>query len=289
MATKTASKPAPTAQVPALRKSTAVGLPAEWAAELAAEAKDVSSVETPSISNVSFRAGMLSIGGTPMPNNELECIIIGTAFERALYEGPFDPNRIRNPICFAITEDGKESKPHENSLYPQHEQCSGCPMNEWFSAGEGRRGKACKENRRLALIPTDKLENPADIKAAELAMAKIPVTSVANWSNYVHTVSAQFAMPYWAVITKIAVQPHIKNQFEVLFSVVEPIDDVAALEALKFKRSLTKPFVMSPYSKATEEGDTNPHTTQIPQTSQQQKGKPAAPVQTVRPPVKRKF
>ena len=288
-----------TAVVP--RKSTAVGLPAEWAQELAQAAKDVSAVETPSISNVSFRAGVLSIGGQPMPGNELECIVIDTAFERSLYDGPFDPNRIKNPICFALKEAVKEDDagmaPHENSLYPQHEQCNGCAMNEWGSAGEGRRGKACKEVRRLALIPADKLGSAADIRGAELAMAKIPVTSVSNWSNYVHSVSAQFNVPYWAVVTKVRVAPHIKNQFEVLFEVSDTIEDIEALEALKVKRGLTKPFVMAPYSRATEEGapaeNMHPHTQQVPPkkpVAAVLRGKDAASAatQTQRPPIKGK-
>jgi len=295
MATKPAAKSTP--NVPVARKSTAVGLPAEWAEELAQAAKDVSAVETPSIANVSFRSGVLSIGGQPQPGNTLECIVVETAFERSLYDGPFDPNRIKNPICFALKEATKEDdagmSPHENSLHPQNETCSGCPMNEWGSAGEGRRGKACKEVRRLALIPADKLENVDDIRSAELAMAKIPVTSVSNWSNYVHHVSAVHSVPYWAVVTKISVQPHIKNQFEVLFEVVDGVDDVEALTALKAKRQLTRPFVMAAYSRATDEDNQHPHTQQVPpqgkaaQSAALLRGKDAPQAQ--RPQVKRKF
>lgn len=126
-------------------------------------------------------------------------------------------------------------------------------MNEWGSAGEGRRGKACKETRRLAVIPADSLDSVEDLVGAELAMAKIPVTSVANWSNYVHKTSAVDGLPFWAVLTEMSVKPHIKNQFEVNFNREEVIDDTDALAAIMKKVEMVDAFVMAPYSIAADE------------------------------------
>jgi hypothetical protein len=252
-------QPEPEVEVPVtpgslvVQPAQALALPEEWRKELAAAAKESSAVETPSVTNVSFKSGVLSIGGTPCPGNTTTAIIVGSAFERALYDGPFDANNPRNPICFALTPDGEDSAPHANSEHPQggkDGKCKGCPMDEWGSAGEGRRGKACKEIRRLALIPADKLESTEDILASELAMAKVPVTSVRNWSNYVHKVSAMLNVPFWAVVSRMSVKPHIKNQFEVLFDIEDPIEDVAALQAIKLKVTHVEPFVMAPYSSA---------------------------------------
>jgi len=238
-----------------VRSTTAVALPESWRQELAEEAKATSAQETPSVQNLSFRSGVMSFGGTPVPANKLSCIVIGTAFERTFYDGPFDPNKIKNPVCFALTTDGEGAAPHPNSLHPQHETCNGCPRDQWGSAGEGRRGKACKETRRLALIPADKLESAQDVLASELAMAKVPVTSVRNWSNFVHKVGAMYSVPFWAVVATIEVKPHIKNQYEAVFEVAQQIDDVAILQALKTKRALVEPFVMAPYGMATEEAE----------------------------------
>jgi hypothetical protein len=247
-----AEKPKTTA-VATRRTGTAVALPPEWQAELAQAAKDASAKETPSVSSISFRSGVMAYQGQPVPGNTMPCIIVGSAYERALYEGPFDPNNPKNPVCFALTTDGENGKPHENSLKPQNATCAGCPNDEWGSAGEGRRGKACKEIRRLALIPADKLQSAADILNAELASAKVPVTSVGNWSNHVHKVAAVHNMPVWAVVSRISVKPHIKNQFEVFFDIEDTIEDVEALTALKTKVAHVEPFVMTPYSMATEE------------------------------------
>jgi hypothetical protein len=276
MATKPKSNPQQTAVVVPESRGTSLALPPEWVKELAVLAKEVSAVETPSVASVSFKSGVLSVGGTPMPGNTMTMIAIDTAFERALYEGAFDPNNPKSPVCFAITKEGDDPAPHENSLYPQHATCNGCPMNEWGSAGEGRRGKACKELRRVALIPADKLESVDDIKNSELAMARVPVTSVRNWSNYVHKVAATLNRPFWAVITRLTLKPHIKNQFEVLFDLEDGIEDIDALQALKQKRAHVEAFVMAPYSKAQE-------------TPEGQGTAAPPPPRQPRPEVKRKF
>lgn len=232
--------------------SNAVALPADYMAALALEATNASSLETPSVSNLSFKSGILAVGGNPVPGNAMNCVVVLTAHERCYYEGAYDPNKIKNPVCFVISQDGEDTTPHDNSTKPQHTSCTGCPKNEWGSVGEGRKGKACKEIRRLALIPTDKLQSPDDILASEMVLAKIPVTSVNNWSNHVHKVSALHSMPYWAVVTKLSVKPHIKNQFEVCFDIAGQIGDMPALEALKTKRVLAGPFVGAPYDGAPE-------------------------------------
>lgn len=239
------------------RRTTALALPAEWQKELADEAKDAAAAETPSITNVSFRAGLLTVGGNQMPDNTMTMIAIGTALERSLYDGPYDPNNVKSPVCFALSkittrDEVEPGVPHENSLYPQHPTCKGCPMDAWKSAGEGRKGKACKEYRRIALIPADKLESVDDILTSEMALAKIPVTSIGNWSNYVNRVAAIYKVPFWAVITRMTTRPHVKNQFEVLFDMADGIEDGDALGALKQKREVVESFVMAPYSVAQE-------------------------------------
>jgi len=233
--------------------STAVALPAEYMAQLAQDAKDTSAVETPSVSALSFKSGILAYQGQAVPVNAMQCVAVDTAFERCYYDGPYDPNKIKNPVCFVLSSDGEDEAPHGNSSAPQSTSCTGCPKNEWGSAGEGRRGKACKEIRRIALIPTDKLQSPDDILASEMVMAKIPVTSVSNWSNHVHKANALHSMPFWAVVTKLHLKPHIKNQFEVCFDVVGPISSIEALEAIKKKRLMAQSFLLAPYDGSAEE------------------------------------
>ena len=64
-------------------------------------------------------------------------------------------------------------------------------MDEMGSVGkidprkQGNKGKACKERRRLAIIPAAAIKD-GEIAKAELAVLSLPVTSLGNWGNYVN-------------------------------------------------------------------------------------------------------
>lgn len=257
-AAKPAPKPAPTPNLPAVVKPGGMLAKLDEATrnELMEAAKEASAVETPQSSAISFRNGQMTIGGAPVPDNNMNFIVVASVHERALYDGLYDPNKPRSPVCFALSTDGRDMGPHEASENPQGDEdgkCFSCPMNEWGSAGNNRKGKACKEIRRLGVIPTDKLESAEDIIGAEVATAKIPVTSVGNWATYVQTLSTGYNVPFWAVITNISVAPHIKNQFEVSFDFADEIDDVPALRAIKAKREDVLKLLMEPYSPNAQE------------------------------------
>lgn len=231
------------------RKTTEVALPANVLEELAQSAKDESAVETPQGTNFSLRAGVLSFDGNPIPGNTINVIVLASAFENSYFDSDFDADNPRSPVCFAIGETDENLAPHANSLTPQHEKCEGCAMAEWGSDPKGGRGKACKEVRRLCLMPVDGLSEP---DKATLGNMRIPVTSVKNWSNYVHTLAATVKRPPWSVITTITVKPNVKTQFQVEFAAESAINNVAQLESIKALRDRAFKQVAIPYSRAEE-------------------------------------
>lgn len=81
-----------------------------------------------------------------------EAVVLDYVATREYYEGVYDPNNIEPPICFAISPNPKGMIPSKNSPKLQSPECETCPMNQWGSDGKG---KACKEGRKLALIPPD--------------------------------------------------------------------------------------------------------------------------------------
>lgn len=183
--------------------------------QLAAMAKQATAVERASTSTIGTRAGILTYGGQPIPGNKLECIVLASRHTNLYYEGKYDPNNIMNPSCYAYGEDEKTLAPHPSVVNPINTTCAGCPKNEWGSDPGGGRGKACKNSRSLALIPADTA--PADVLVAEIAVLKLPVTSVANWSNYVNKLSTLFNRPPLGVVTEVGTQPDTKSQFKVVF------------------------------------------------------------------------
>lgn len=240
----------------AVKPQAALALPASVAAELAGYAKADAAVERPKISKISFKSGMMSYMGQPVQGDAMDMILLATAFRNTWYSGSYDPDNIVNPSCFAIKasrEADAEMAPHENVAEPMHPTCSGCPKNEWGSAmrdGKPSRGKACKEGRRILVVPASVLDadDPvAAIKAAEKAVIDIPVTSVGGYSNFVNTLAATIQRPMWSVVTKVQVVRDMKTQFKVTFTPMSAINHPEVIAALKNVLEDAERIVTLPY------------------------------------------
>jgi len=204
-----------------------------WDERLAVQATDAAASERPAVSKISLRAGVMSYMDSPIPDNNLDCIVLASCIEHVWYDSDFDPDVITPPACFALASLGTGDSaivPHEVVPSPVHENCGGCPKFEWGS-GKGR-GKACSSRRRLALIPATALDNPDTIAAAEIAVLGVPVTSVKKWGTYVNVLSSSFQRPPWAMVTNISAAPHPKTMFTVNFKAVRKVESevLAALE-----------------------------------------------------------
>ena len=65
----------------------------------------------------------------------------------ALWEGEYGKNEDRTPVCSSVNGD-------EGTMSETGEilKCGACPYNQYGTAGDGRRGKACKNMRRLYIM-----------------------------------------------------------------------------------------------------------------------------------------
>jgi hypothetical protein len=239
--------------------STAVALPADMLAEFEAEAKDAADAERPSVSKISLRSGQMNIGGNPLPGNKVRAVLLAGVYWNKFYQGKYNPNVIVNPTCFAVAvtpEEADDMEPHENVDNPVHENCASCPNMDWGSAGEGSRGKACKESRRLVMIPEDALASPEAVMKAEISIIDVPVTSVRNYGNFVNILSASVKRPMYAVITELSVVPDPKSQFKLQFQPVQLINDAAVLQAVRSRVDEAKRAGSIPYDEQYLQGDT---------------------------------
>lgn len=228
----------------------------QWKDRLAAEAKAVAKAERPSLSQISTRGGMLSYGGQPVQGNTLDAVVVGYVFENSWFKYAFDPNNPRNPDCYALALPDANGEvalmaPHPSIEEPNHHECVTCPMFQWGSDPKGGKGKACKEIRKLALLPVSALTDPDAIQKAEVAVLRLPVTSVRNWKRYVQEVSALHMRPPWATITTIAPKPHMKFQFEITFNTKGLVAD-EYLDALAARIGPVQEMLMQPYDKNAE-------------------------------------
>lgn len=217
-------------------KSTAV---TTWDEELAKQAAIAAGMEESTASGQFFglKAGVLTWADAPIPNNEMAVVILDSVLENVYYEGEYDPDVPQSPMCFAFGRDDKTMAPHKNVVEAGNQQCgasglcNGCEMNEFGSAEKGR-GKACRNTRRLAMIPAGNFNKGGEfvmIKEAEhfestpIGFMKLPVTSVKGYAAFVKQVAGALRRPPHGIVTRIKVIPDAKSQFKVLF---EPLDNI---------------------------------------------------------------
>lgn len=231
-----ATKPATTALVP-------------WKDELASLAKQVAATEKPSGGKkISTNGGKLSFGGSVFPDNEVDVVVLGFAFENAYYEGAYDKDNPQPPSCFSIAvaerpESEDEMAPHDNSYEKQCKDCLGCEFNKFGSADQGK-GKKCKNTRKLALVMADDLD---DLAEAEIATLSVSPTNIAAWKGYVSKLSSALGLPPFGMVTRVKL-----DGYALSFSPVEggQIEfDQAKWEAMKAKIDEAKKILLTPYDK----------------------------------------
>lgn len=116
----------------------------------------------------------------------------------SFYEDDFDENNISVPGCFATSADGEDMAPPANVPNRQNPQCDGCPQNAFGSAEGSARGKACKNQYKLAVV--DRECN--DARGAEIFTLTLPPTSIKKWNEYVQGLRAVHKRPVWGVLTR---------------------------------------------------------------------------------------
>jgi len=222
-----------------------------WEERLAAMAKQSVATESSVTSGafISTRAGQLSYNGTPFVGNKVDAVVVDAVLENTYFGSRFDPDNPASPQCYAFGrgEEGEEMVPHDKSPDPQHPTCKGCPQNEFGSADNGK-GKACKNIRRLALIPASPLDANA-LSKSDVAYLKVPVTSVKGWATYVRTLEALQHRPPLGVVTQISCQPHPKDQFHVVFDHKLNLSN-DLLSAVGPRYDVIREGIMFPYAEA---------------------------------------
>jgi hypothetical protein len=221
----------------------------DYKAELAKLAVATAEAEKPSGNWISFKNGILSYASQPIPGNKLKVVVIHSVFENQFYQDRYDPNNQQPPICYAFGETDEDLKPHADAAKPQAESCASCSKNQWGSDPGGGKGKACKNVRRLAMVAASDLD---DVSKAEIAIAKLPVTSVKNWSTFASQIANVLKLPPIAVIAEMSVTPDAKTQFQVDFALMDKIEDGAVIQALLARRRDTTALVYAPYDKPVE-------------------------------------
>lgn len=135
-------------------------------------------VAPPSGNNISLKGGVFNLPDGTTNKGPLECIILDWRVINAFYTGPYDPQNPKPPKCWAISQEIDAAAPTDAVEEKQAESCHDCPMNQFGSAPTGK-GKACKNQRRLAVVPVD-----ATAETQPMTITVSP-SGLSKYENYV--------------------------------------------------------------------------------------------------------
>lgn len=134
------------------------------------------------------------------------------------YEGKYDPKNIQPPVCYAIGSNPKDMTPSAKGIKIQAKTCQECPMNQFGSEGDG---KACKNGRRLALLPANDAGNDVDHEA-DMWVLDVSPTALKKWDAYVQTLARTFQLPPVGFLTTISFDPGVDYP-QLMFTEPTPI------------------------------------------------------------------
>lgn len=219
----------------------------EWQERLAASAKEQAATEKAAGSFFSTKGGMLSFQNMALPNNKMEVIVLIGAHENVFYGAKFDANAPASPLCYAYSFDGANMVPHEEADARQAPACGQCKNLAW-GTGDGGRGKACRELRRLCVIPASAAASVDAVQTATAGLLRVPILSVKNWIAFVNEM-AIVQKPTFAVTCEIALIPDARSMFKITFKAIRPIEDTGVLGAIVERIAREKLVMMTPYPK----------------------------------------
>ena len=152
----------------------------------------------------------------------LECVVLDFNWFMVNYPGAYNANNPQSPNCFAVgreSPDSGELKPHPEAADPQFDNCKDCPKNQWKSAPSGN-GKACKNQRRLIVLPLN-----ADEDTEPMTLYVSP-GALKNFDSYVSRLQSEHGLLPVQVITEISFDPN-QSYPSLMFKFVRPHDQVA--------------------------------------------------------------
>ena len=165
-------------------------IPAEIKAELEAASK---TVDPPSNFKISTKGKQFTLPDGTSSRGPMSAVILDYRTVHNYYKGNYDPNKPEAPTCFAISKMVEGMAPSPNAVDPQNETCKECTFNQWKSAPVGN-GKACKNIRRLALVPPNATEDTRPM------IIDVSPTALKHFDGYITKLSKMGMIPAQVIV-----------------------------------------------------------------------------------------
>ncbi len=115
----------------------------------------------------------------PYPNLDVVIVGVSEGISKQFYEKKFTEGDDAAPDCFSVNG----VTPDVASPKKQCTTCGVCPHNQWGSrvTEAGKKGKACQDSRRIAVVP---LGDPENEGYGGPMLLRLPPMSLSNFANY---------------------------------------------------------------------------------------------------------
>lgn len=160
------------------------------------------------------------------PKRRLQVVVVGVGpnVAKTYYAGAYVSGNTEAPDC--ASTDG--IRPDAGVADPQASTCATCPMNQFGSrvTEAGKKGKACQDNKRLAIVPADDIENSV---FGGPMLLRIPPSSFQSLDQ-VSQVLAKNRVPFYGAVLDIGFDPDAEYPlltFRALGRITDP--DLAAM------------------------------------------------------------
>ncbi len=188
-------------------------------------------VDPPSGYMINLTAKVFTLPDGSADDGPLVCVILDWVTANVYFEGIYNPKEPAPPVCFAIGREVATMVPSEKSPKRQHTACNAvdgnkmCPKNEFGSDEKGGKGKACKNTRRLLIVPHD-----AD-ESTQPWIITVSPTALKYFDKYVNTLADIGTHPV-EVVTEISFEAS-EAYPSLRFKVANKHDNLNIMWALK--------------------------------------------------------
>jgi len=161
-------------------------------------------------------------GGGNVPVRDIDVVMVdaGNRISKVYYANPFVDGQRPPPDCWSA--DGVTPDP--GAANKQADTCRGCPhnvMGSRINQATGARGKACSDNKRIAVVWVEDMSS--DLGPI---MLRLPPGSFQNYSAFVRHMALKHYAPY-TFVTRLSFDPKAAHP-KIVFRAVRTLDNQEA-------------------------------------------------------------
>lgn len=167
-------------------------------------------------------------GDGPMGSLELILLKANPHLSKTWYENGWDENSTNPPDCSSangvVPDNGVPKK--------QSATCATCPRNQWGTAPNGGKGKACGDHRRIAIVPADDIPNET---FGGPMLLRCPAASLQDLASF-DAKYKQAGYPYFSLRVKVSFDPK-ESYPKLVFSAVRPLTEAEGKLVMALRNS----------------------------------------------------